>query len=160
MRFLDFWQMPSKDGYLLFQAPALKTFDRYRQTTWYSTEAGGVLLGYVRGEHLDIVFATPPQARDVRRRTGYERNDSAHQAIADRMWQESSGEIRYLGEWHTHPEDSPSPSSVDIDGWRQRASARQDTRATLGVIVGRVGLYVSLVDKGGHVEACNIAVVQ
>lgn len=150
MRFVDLWQMPSQKIYLLFQASVLETFDMYRQNSRAATEAGGILLGHVRGEHLEVIQATQPQAGDVRHRMRYERNDPGHQTKADLMWKQSDGEIRYLGEWHTHPEDRPSPSSVDMNGWRHRALARQDGRATLSVIVGRVGLYVSLVDREGE----------
>ena len=150
MRFVDLWQMPSQKVYVLFQASVLETFGVYRQNSMAATEAGGILLGHVRGEHLEVIQATPPQAGDVRRRMQYERNDPAHQTIADLMWRQSDGETRYLGEWHTHPEDRPSPSSVDMNGWTHRALARQDGRATLAVIVGRVGLYVSLVDGEGE----------
>lgn len=155
MRFVDLWQMPGQKSYVLFQVSVLETFESYRQSSLASTEAGGVLLGYVRAGHLEVIQATPPQAEDVRHRVRYERNDPTHQALADLMWKESEGGVRYLGEWHTHPEDRPTPSGVDIIGWRHRASQRQDARATLGVIVGRVALYVSLVDKHGHIEICN-----
>lgn len=40
----------------------------------------------------------------------------------------------YLGEWHTHPEDSPSPSTIDTDGWQRICSKRKTPM--LFVIVG------------------------
>uniref|UniRef100_UPI003CED28D9 Mov34/MPN/PAD-1 family protein n=1 Tax=Enterobacter cloacae complex sp. 280C5 TaxID=3395861 RepID=UPI003CED28D9 len=30
----------------------------------------------------------------------------------------SDGFLVYLGEWHTHPEDFPQPSSTDLRSWR------------------------------------------
>lgn len=156
MQFVDLWQLPDQKSYVLFQVSVLETFERYRQCSIAATEAGGVLLGYVRGGHLEVIRATSPQPSDVRRRTRYDRNDKAHQDLADLLWKQSEGEIRYLGEWHTHPEDKPTPSGVDISGWHHRASQRQDARATLGVIVGRDALYVSLVDKDGHIKVCKV----
>lgn len=158
MRFIDLWQTRNTGDYVLFQASVLETLAAYRQNSSCATEAGGVLLGYVRGDHLEVVQATKPQEEDTRLRTRFERSARAHQVIADRLWKESDGLIRYLGEWHTHPEDIPSPSSVDINGWAHRASVRQDGRATLSVIVGRMGMYIALVDKNKDsivYEKCN-----
>lgn len=33
------------------------------------------------------------------------------------MWHQSGGLVDYLGEWHTHPQALPTPSSVDIREW-------------------------------------------
>ncbi len=41
------------------------------------------------------------------------RNVKKAQRIAEHAWKESNGERLYLGEWHTHPEDVPSPSRDD-----------------------------------------------
>ena len=34
-----------------------------------------------------------------------------HKGLAERRWQESKGLVRYVGEWHTYPQDVPSPSA-------------------------------------------------
>lgn len=154
MRFVELWQMPDQKSYVLLQVSVLETFKRYRQCSIAATEAGGVLLGYVRGGHLEVISATPPQPGDVRRRTRYDRNDKTHQEMADLLWEKSDGGIRYLGEWHTHPEDMPTPSGIDISGWQHRAAQRLDARPNLGVIVGRESLYVSLIDKEGRTYRC------
>jgi len=31
----------------------------------------------------------------------------------------------YLGEWHTHPEHSPSPSTIDTHGWQRICNTRK-----------------------------------
>ena len=48
-----------------------------------------------------------------------------HQQAALARWRQSDGTIDYLGEWHTHPEHSPSPSTIDTGGWRRIWSKRK-----------------------------------
>lgn len=73
-----------------------------------------------------------------------------HKAIAERRWRESGGTVRYLGEWHPHPQDYPAPSQLDRNEWRSLVQCRADKRPLLAVIVGRNDLYVELVDTLGH----------
>lgn len=40
----------------------------------------------------------------------------------------------YVGEWHTHPECNPTPSTIDMRGWTQASSTRK--APMLFVIVG------------------------
>ncbi len=84
-----------------------------------ATEAGGVLLGARRGPHLEITDLTTPYPRDVRKRTYFDRRDSRHNAYAYKRWLGNNRKVGYLGEWHTHPERTPSPSTLDIGEWRQ-----------------------------------------
>jgi integrative and conjugative element protein (TIGR02256 family) len=45
--------------------------------------------------------------------------------LARERWQEQQRTMAYLGLWHTHPEEDPTPSSVDRNDWKQAVS--QDT---------------------------------
>jgi integrative and conjugative element protein (TIGR02256 family) len=72
-----------------------------------------------------------------------------HRAIARRLWRGSGGLTRYIGEWHTHPQEDPSPSSIDLDEWRKLAKLRLDERPLLAVIVGQSSLYVELTHGDG-----------
>jgi integrative and conjugative element protein (TIGR02256 family) len=35
-----------------------------------------------------------------------------------RRWRDSGRTVTFVGEWHTHPEAVPSPSSLDRNTWR------------------------------------------
>lgn len=89
----------------------------YRQSGFFSREAGGILVGYRRGPHIEIVEASCPMALDVRRRHSFVRRDNGHQAFSDSRWESSGGTMHYLGEWHTHPEAKPLPSYLDRSEW-------------------------------------------
>jgi integrative and conjugative element protein (TIGR02256 family) len=66
------------------------------------------------------------------------KNKDEHQTVIDEKWEETKGTCNYLGEWHTHPEDHPTPSSIDIKTWFRLV---KETKFEFGelyfIIVGR-----------------------
>jgi integrative and conjugative element protein (TIGR02256 family) len=107
------------DARVLIEDDVLHRLQAYRQIGRAAREAGGVLLGYRRGEHLHVAAATVPAALDQRSRYGFVRLDPSHQARATRGWKLSGGRLDYLGDWHTHPEADPQPSGLDCLEWRK-----------------------------------------
>jgi integrative and conjugative element protein (TIGR02256 family) len=150
MQFMSSWATNDKKALLHFSEPTLKTFCQYIQTSDTDCEAGGLLLGSVHGAHMLIQQATVPTAWDRRFRHLFERMPFGHDAIALSRWMASQGTVRYLGEWHSHPESHPHPSSLDRLEWGRLSAKRQDKRPMLAVIVGRKALYVELVQSSGR----------
>jgi integrative and conjugative element protein (TIGR02256 family) len=106
---------------------ALSEMRAFRQTRANHTEAGGILLGrYIVGCR-DVVIdeITIPMQGDKRMRLAFRRSPERHQEVIDSRWEASRGTCQYLGEWHTHPELSPTPSSTDLSDWRRRLRADQ-----------------------------------
>lgn len=129
----------AQDGTVVLGEGALEIFDRYRQRNRTAPEAGGVLLGrFVQGTSDIIVDdATPPGDGDTASRFTFRRSRRRAQAIVAQVWRESGGTRNYLGEWHTHPEDAPSPSAVDLANWQRIvATARYEQNSLFFVIVG------------------------
>lgn len=120
---------------------ALATLDRHRQHAPDATEAGGFLLGRMMLDSDDVVVdaATEPGLLDVRSRFRFDLLDLAHhQRHVDAAWLRSDGTCCPLGHWHTHAEPDPTPSRVDLDGWRERLRSDASDRfpLLLFVIVG------------------------
>jgi len=149
------WATGDKRTLLHFSDSVLEIFGQYTQACHADCEAGGLLLGSVHGRHLLITQATVPTAWDKRFRYLFERLPFGHDAIALARWTASRGTIRYLGEWHTHPQDRPYPSNLDRSEWSRLSAKRRDKRPMLAVIVGRQTLHVELVSKSG----CNLVFV-
>lgn len=149
MQFVSGWSSPDKRTLVNFDGKVLDVFRQHIQRLGSDAEAGGLLLGEVRGGHLNLVEATFPTADDLRSRYSFERLPQGHAEVAQKMWSESRGTVRYLGEWHSHPQDLPIPSGIDRSEWKRLASARRDKRPFLAVIVGNAGLYVELVSSTG-----------
>lgn len=84
-----------------------------------SRETGGILIGSYRGNHIEVSGFTTPYPQDRRTFALFDRIDPLHQSIAMKTWQHSGGTDTYIGEWHTHPEASPSPSWLDKRTWKK-----------------------------------------
>ena len=109
------------------------------------TEAGGVLLGrYIKGTD-DVVVdrVTVPMPGDRRSRFGFFRRAKRHQYVVDLAWVGSNRSCNYIGGWHTHPENPPEPSRIDLRDWK-RALRREtfDAESLFFAILGLVDLQV------------------
>lgn len=106
-----------------------------------SHEVGGILLGSYRGDALHVTGATKPQLLDRFSFTRFLRSDVGHQKFASRAWRRSKGLTTYVGEWHSHPEDYPNPSSIDRADWHRKVAEQQ--RRLAFIIIGYRGVHVS-----------------
>lgn len=128
---------PDEDGFVLLETKVIQVFSRHRQLYPSAPESGGILLGYRRGSHLHVTEATGPLVSDQASRTRFFRSAAPHQQAALARWRESDGTMDYVGEWHTHPEHSPSPSPIDVAGWQRICHKRN--MPMLFVIAGTQG---------------------
>jgi integrative and conjugative element protein (TIGR02256 family) len=124
---------------------------RYTQDSPRKLEAGGVLLGRHIAASNDIVVddLTVPMRGDRRGRYFFVREHEAHQRIIDRAWRGSGGTCTYLGEWHTHPEPVPTPSSVDRTNWRLKLKQDLFSGCVFFMIVGTHDVRVWEGRQGG-----------
>ena len=111
----------------------------YRQLTYKCKEAAGVLIGERRGPHFVIQLISLPCPKDIRHRFSVDRISKHHQKVVDQAFQESKGTWQYIGEWHTHPEDIPTPSLTDINSWKNNLVSNQEL---VLIIVGRANFWV------------------
>ncbi len=127
------------------RAQALATFHAYRQRRFFHREAGGQLFARVRGNDWEIVTATGPRARDRRDRFSFWPHRASEQ---DEIYEHHALGLEYVGDWHTHPQNVPSPSSDDLTSIRNvvRRSIHHPPGFLL-LIVGRspfpIGLWAS-----------------
>lgn len=140
-----YWATPDRRVLVSLDESVLEDFQSHIQNLPSDHEAGGLLLGTVHGANMIITEVTVPTHKDKQCRYLFERLPFGHRAIAEARWRASRGIIRYLGEWHTHPQDHPTPSVLDRTEWALLAGKRADGRGMLAIIVGRQGLHVEIV---------------
>jgi len=99
---------------LEFTPQVYQEMQAYRQTRPEDHEAGGVLLGRVYPSRTVVQRVSVPGEGDKAGRFFFDRSVRRAQAIVNEAWNESNGELVYLGEWHTHPEGFPRPSGTDL----------------------------------------------
>ena len=127
----------SKKHIVCVSRAVLDTWLTLKQDKKQSTEAFGVLIGGQNqsASQFWIEDCTQPLAKDDSTRTSFVMQDPRHQQSVDKHFEESKGTSGYLGTWHSHPEQIPSPSHVDLKDWHS-CCARNSDRNLIFVIVG------------------------
>lgn len=94
----------------------LNDLEVFKQDSSKAHESGGILLGYVvkKDGYIRITKISIPCNKDKSSPISFHRDADNAQKIINREFDDSEGKIIYLGEWHTHSEKRPTPSSVDI----------------------------------------------
>lgn len=131
-------------GVIELCADAVANLLRHRQCNASDSESGGVLLGRVLLDGGTIVDAAlGPNRADKRSRFYFDRDRRSAQTQVNEIWARSEGTKNYLGEWHTHPEDDPSPSLLDRMEWIRISRSVQSPKGSLiFIIVGRKTINV------------------
>ncbi|MBT2189182.1 Mov34/MPN/PAD-1 family protein [Sphingobium nicotianae] len=82
-------------------------------TTYYPVETGGVLLGWRDGEDRIVTGLTGPGPRALHGRHTFLPDHRWQVAQIEQAFAASSGDLDYLGDWHTHPDGIASMSEMD-----------------------------------------------
>lgn len=144
------YALPDGRGYLVLEEHVVSHLVAHRQQGWRSTEAGGQLFGVFEGNEIwRVQEATGPRATDWRTLFGFVPDRAAEQnEIAERYLHG----LHFMGDWHTHRQKLPSPSSTDLNSMRDmvRRSAHGLDGFML-IVVGQAefpeGLHVSFHTK-------------
>ena len=133
---------------LVFQAGVIAHVMAHRQLHWWQNEAGGQLFARFADSQILVAEATGPRPGD--RRTRYSYRSDAHAEQREIDWMHAFG-LHYVGDWHTHPQREPAPSTPDLESIAE--SVRKSTHNLNGfvlMVVGRAaapaGLHVSVHD--------------
>lgn len=160
----------SPDGGVAVDAAAPEPVTRFRAKGWeialdagliqrinamrdakVPAETGGILFGVVdipaKRIHLVHASAAPPDS--VEQRTSFVRGIKGVDELIDSVRRRTAGQVRYVGEWHSHPpRSSARPSAVDgkqID-WLA-ALMGMDSMPALMVIAAERELAVIFADQ-------------
>lgn len=120
-----------------------------RQIRLEAPETAGVLIGLSSKNKKtiwiqDSTIGTP---FDEQSRHYFKLTDSIHQSMVNEAYEKSNGAQIYLGTWHTHPQDIPNPSHVDLDDWKHCVH-RNPGRPLVFAVVGTEA--VRLYSKWGN----------
>lgn len=131
----------AEDGSLVVIIPeVIKVFLSYQQLNVTSPESAGVLIGERRNSHIVIKTVSEPNNNDIRSRFTVNRIGTHHQQKVDQAFIDSEGTWQYVGEWHTHPEDIPTPSGLDFASWNENLNSNLPL---ILIIVGRKNFWVA-----------------
>lgn len=102
-------------------------------------ESGGLFIGKLfTGNVLQIEDITYPMKNDIQTRNSFFRSFD-HAKLLDHIWEQSNGIKTLVGTWHTHPEDDPIPSVVDIKEWKKVIRNNKHSNALLIFAIVGIG---------------------
>lgn len=131
--------------FVVIEPLAINAMCALRQIESADHEAGGVLIGERRGENFVVKEVTIPSSKDCSSRFHFVRKFFHHQLTIVNANRQFGGTSNYLGEWHTHPQDQPYPSSIDFNNWKSSLRAQ---KPYLVAVIGRYGNWWALHENG------------
>ena len=130
------WRFPERDCTVRVPGEVLASM-REMAASAKPRETGGTLVGHysedLREASVTRALEANIGARKQRLRF-YRPSDDVDEQLA-RIYQESGGLTHYLGEWHTHPDATPTPSSTDLSTLRGLAKSRSVATDTPFMII-------------------------
>lgn len=129
----------------------LNILTEYVQDNDIKPESGGIIMGYVLGGGSYVVTdVSLPSEGDKASRYRFLRSKKNAQRFVDKLFEKSKGKKVYLGEWHTHPEDYPTPSFLDKCSMKKQFKHnRLNSDRIFMLIIGRIKFGIWSVDKTG-----------
>jgi integrative and conjugative element protein (TIGR02256 family) len=140
----------------LFSSTCADALSSNRQRNFLAKEIGGQLFARFKEGVIVVEIATVTSGRSRRTKFGFWPDREAERQDIARLFKDG---LHYIGDWHTHPEKHPTPSSTDIHKALEIFKKSQhELNAMLMVIVGQArfpdGLFVGAV-TALNVSACN-----
>lgn len=113
-------------------------------------EFGGVLMGGIseNGKNVYVVDIINPSKYSNTRTYFKAENNDINKGISE-IYEQSNGNIIYLGDWHSHPNMSNSYSNTDFDSIRRQANS--DLVAINNPILAIVSIIHSKIEIGFYI---------
>lgn len=130
---------------------ALNKMLEYRQLEYDKPESGGIIIGYYIDDFSYVVTdITVPTSFDKSSRYNFVRSSVAAQKALSVLFIISGGKKIYLGEWHSHPENIPTPSHLDCKSIKEQLQKNKlNSNLIFMIIIGNEGISISSITKKG-----------
>lgn len=138
----------SSEQRLVFSANVLEHFEKHQQLRWWQREAGGQLFARLTLPDILVEEVTGPRPSDWRTRYSYRPSRNAEQR--EIISRHARG-LHFIGDWHTHPEATPTPSRQDMHSMQELVTKSAHVfNGFMLVIIGTDRL-----PEGMSVSLCN-----
>lgn len=133
------------------------TLFEYMQKDFFSNEAGGILIGKENksNENIIINHITVPMTKDERKQNKFIRKDKRHIELFKNLYEKSDKTLRYIGEWHTHPEAIPNFSYIDLKNWEKISKDSKGDVEFYHIIVGYKAIRIWTITNKLQVRLIN-----
>jgi integrative and conjugative element protein (TIGR02256 family) len=142
---------------IIFSPEVIKHFSLHRQIERIYEIGGQLFACFLPTGEVLIEKITGPREADTKLLNFFKPNKRLEQQEIDSLFKEG---YHYVGDWHTHPEKLPSPSSEDINNIGNIfRKSRHSLNHFILVIVGQEeapnGLYVGI-HNGITIKSCRL----
>lgn len=122
---------------------------KYIQKEINSKEAGGILVGKENKSNKNIIInhITVPMLEDKRKYNKFIRKDKKHVEVFKNLYKRSKKTLRYIGEWHTHPEAIPNFSEIDLNNWKKISKESDNNNNYYHIIVGYDAIKIWVIES-------------
>ncbi|WP_288457338.1 Mov34/MPN/PAD-1 family protein [uncultured Chryseobacterium sp.] len=145
---------------IIINEDLLNIFSRYIQDDNKKNEAGGILTGLIFNDRIEICNCSTPTQHDKRSRYNFIRSKITAQEFLETRFSASDGREIYLGEWHTHPEQDPTPSYCDVSNFKKTIKINKlYSDFFFMIIMGTRKLYFAIYNKKGKVCYDNLRLI-
>ena len=137
---------------VLIDKPVLPSLHQRVQQENAKHEIGGLLLGFRFSDAIRVVKPTFPGPGDISKYSSFSRCCPTHQLAASSWWAQSQRKGDWVGEWHSHPENRPQPSAIDIRTWKRLVS--HTGRPMVFIIIGLQTYFAAILysDRDNLIE--------
>ena len=145
--------IPETNQYFTFTDDVLKLLYEYRQVD-NRPESGGILFGEFKLPEISISSISLPNKNDHRSRFLFIPEKRYRRLLIKKNFHNG---LHYIGEWHTHPQDTPIPSTLDLTSMQDCfIKSHHELHYFLLLIVGLVGdissAWLSLHNKDNYIK--------
>lgn len=145
------YKLPNSLGFLEISDKVISHMISFKQDSFLKKESGGQLFGSFVDNVIKVFEATGPNKKDKRSMFSFWPHRPTEQIEIHKKYTESG--LHFVGDWHTHPENIPNPSSGDVASIKRMAEeSKYDLVGIFMLILGRKeipeGLYVGFYTSG------------
>ena len=134
------YQLPEKYNCTVrFETNVLEHFSKHKQLQKKDHEAGGQLFAEITESLITVKVSTGPHPEDKRWRFMFSPSVKVEQEEIRKYFENEK--LHYIGDWHTHPEQSPSPSGADIKAIKKTYT--ENNNGIFGILMVIVGTHES-----------------
>jgi integrative and conjugative element protein (TIGR02256 family) len=138
---------------IFISTEVIALFKKHIQNKKDLPESGGIITGEILDKVIKIITCSEPSSDDIQSRYNFIRSHKTAQNFINYRFKISNGTEIYLGEWHTHPEDKPTPSNTDLKSFHKTLkNNRLNSDVHFMIIVGIVETYFAIYNKGNIVD--------
>ena len=97
-------------------------------------------------KNIIVNHITGPMLEDKRKYNKFIRKDKRHVEVFKNLYRTSEKTLRYIGEWHTHPEAIPNFSEIDLNNWK-KISKGSNNNDYYHIIVGYEAIRIWVMES-------------